>query len=427
MKGQIIMSAKEERRIEVMEKLIRKEIKQNKAAKELGISTRQVIRMKKRYKQKGAIGLIHLNRGKESKRKVSQAEIDQVIERIKKSYWDFGPQLAYEKLQENGGLSFRKEKLRQEMIKIGLWKPKQKKKVRVYQMRERRSCEGELVQIDGSPHDWLESGEELVLLVYIDDATGKLLHLELVEVEDTKNYFQATKKYLERCGKPLAFYCDRHSVFRVNSRKNGSSEVTDSNGLTQFGRAMKELEIELIFANSPQAKGRVERVNQTLQDRLVKEFRLREIKDIVEANKFLDKYQAEYNRRFSVTPRREENAHRELRGDENLEEILVSKEERILSKDLELSYKNSVYQIQTERVAYAMRKVKVTVNEDNKGEVKIYYQGRKLDYRILTKQPKAEIIDSKNLNSRVDWVKKNAYIPLPNHPWRRPFLHKFID
>jgi len=294
-------------------------------------------------------------------------------------------------------------------------------------MRERRSCEGELVQLDGSPHDWFEGkNASCTLLVFIDDATGKLKHLKFVVSESTVSYFMATKEYLLLHGKPLAFYLDKHGVFRVNTTKAGTAAVEDSNGLTQFGRAMQELTIELIFAGTPQAKGRVERVNQTLQDRLVKEMRLRGITTIEAANAFLPEFIQEFNRRFAVVPKDKTNVHRLLLPAEDVDTILSEQHTRMLSKQLTLSFENKIYQIKTDRPTYAMRYAPVVVRKNLQHAITVEYKESQLDYTILTQQPKAGIVDSKHVNGTVDQLvrqQKAATIgvhrPKADHIWRR--------
>lgn len=433
MKGYIIMSDKEVSRISIVGKLIKKEIKQKQAARILGLSERQVRRLKRRYKKEGTEGLVHKSRGRLSNRKIPDKEINRAIEIIKKRYYDFGPTFALEKLQQYHGVAFKRETLRKAMIKAEIWKPKRQKRPRVHQMRKRRDQTGELVQIDGSPHAWFEKRRaECVLLVFIDDATSGLLWLEFAEGETTDAYFKATYGYIKKHGLPLAFYSDRNSIFRINTAKNGMSSVADSNGLTQFARAMRELNIELIPANSAQAKGRVEKANGTLQDRLVKELRLRGTSTIEGANKYLPEFIKEFNHKFSVQPKNSKDAHRALLSCKNLEEILVKKHTRTLSKNLELQYKNIIYQIQTDRPTYAMRNAKVTVAEDRFGRIKIYYQGnyhkpRELQYKVLIRNPKSEIVNTKLLNVKVDDIKRKQQIlkakpkwkPTSDHPWRK--------
>jgi len=430
MKGDIIMNQKEALRVPIMEKLLSKTIKLKQAARELDISVRQVKRLKRVYKRKGITGLIHGNRGKESNRKIPEVEIERVITIIKEQYYDFGPLLAFEKLKELHGLTFGKETLRKAMIERGLWKPKKQKLLCLHQRRQRRAYEGELVQADGSDHFWFEDrGPACTLLVFIDDATSKLKHLWFCKSESLESYFQATKYYLERYGKPLAFYVDKHGVFRVNTKRDGIADTQDSNGLTQFGRAMAELKIELIFANSAEAKGRVEKVNGTLQDRLVKELRLKGISTIEEGNQYLPEFKDIFNSKFSVEPKNPEDAHRGLTQTDDLEKILVIKNQRVLSKNLEIQYKNRLYQIQTKRPRYAMRKKPVTVTEDLTGKVRIYYQEKELLYQVMEEKSRSEIFDSKGLNLKVDQVKKEQeniikspkveWIPPENHPWRK--------
>jgi len=437
MKGLFTMNNKEVNRISILEKLIKKEIKQKKAARALGISTRQVRRLKKKYKREGAKGLIHKKRGRESNNKIPAKEIDRVIKIIVDRYYDFGPTLALEKLQEYHRVIFSRETLRKEMIKSKIWKPKRQRKPNIHQMRKRRDQRGELVQIDGSPHAWFENrAPKCCLLVFIDDATSELLWLEFCKSETTNAYFKANFGYLRKHGKPLALYADKHAIFRINTSKGGSSSVSDSNGPTQFGRAMEELSIELICANSAPAKGRVEKANLTLQDRLVKELRLRKISAIKEANKYLPEFIRKFNLKFAVKPKNSKDAHRPLLAGENLEEILVKKHTRILSKNLELQYGNITYQIQTDRPTYSMRNAKVTITENRFGGIKIYYHGnhikpKELKYKILIKNPKSEIINSKLLNPKMDNIKikqqmlnaalktKTKWKPAPNHPWKK--------
>lgn len=428
MEGNLNMSVKEADRITILDQLVRKQIKQKKAAELMGLSVRQTRRLKKKYQVLGINGLIHGNRGKESNHKINNEEIKKVIQIVKRKYYDFGPTLAFEKLTEKKKIAFSVEKLRQAMVEEGLWKVKRKRRLKVYQERERREALGELVQIDGSPFDWFEGRvgktgtitDPCSLLVFIDDATGKLLNLWFAPCESTNAYFEATKHYLISWGKPLAFYADKHGIFRINTTKGGTSAVSDSVGLTQFSRAIEELKIQLIFANSPQAKGRVEKVNGTLQDRLTKELRLRGINSIKEANKFLPEYVKVYNQKFSVVPKSAFNAHRPLLPQENLDEILSQKHQRILSKSLAFQYQNRLYQIKTERPTYAMKKAPVVVREDAKGKITVEYKGKKLNYSVLEERPKAEIVGRKEIETTMREIKALVYSkPDANHPWRR--------
>ena len=354
-----------------------------------------------------------------------------MINIISNNYADFGPTLAWEKLVEYHGIKYSDETIRKLMIEAELWKSRKRRIVVLHQLRERRDCLGELVQADGSPHDWFEGrSSRCTLLVFIDDATGRLLHLEFTESESTAAYFRSVRCYLEKHGRPVTFYVDKHGVFRVNTTKGRSADTSDSNGLTQFGRAMTELGIGCIFAESAEAKGRVERVNQTLQDRLVKEMRLKGINTIEEGNQYLPEFIEIFNRKFAVIPKSPANMHRALLPAHNPDDILCLKYTRILSKQLSLSYGNRIYQIQTPRPAYAMRYAPVTVHEDINGNIRIVYKGQSLTYATIKEQPKTEIADSKYLNRAVDRISASLGIPIKvvnqipvkpamDHPWRQ--------
>jgi len=246
------------------------------------------------------------------------------------------------------------------MIKENVWQFKKRKKASIHQMRERRSCEGELVQIDGSPHDWFEGRrEECCLLVYVDDATGKIKNLRFEEGETCAGYFKTTLEYINQFGLPLAWYTDKDSIFKNNTPEKAQA------GETQFARAMRNLGIKIFCANSPQAKGRGERMNGILQDRLVKELRLRNISNLETANMYLPEFIDDYNSRFAVVPKSPVDAHRSVVHNESeLTLILSFQYERVLSKNLELSFKNVIYQIQTVGQGYGLRYAKVAVCED---------------------------------------------------------------
>jgi hypothetical protein len=289
------------------------------------------------------------------------------------------------------------------MIAGGLWETKKRKQARVHQLRERRSCEGELVQIDGSPEYWFETrGEKCCLLVFVDDATGKLLWLEFCHSESTMSYFRATNGYLLLYGRPLAFYSDKHGVFRVNKARDGMTD--ESTGITQFGRAIAELGITPIFANSPQAKGRVERMNETLQDRLIKELRLRNISTIEAANAYAPEFMKKFNQQFAVVPKDATNWHRPLLASHNLAHILTIQETRVVAKNLSIQYNNLVYQVQTKRSAYTLRGKKIVVREDMDGQITLWDNAEKLAYTTLKQQPKGVVADSKRVNEVMNMI-----------------------
>ena len=325
----LTMSTRELARLDVMQRLRDRRLTQREAAATLGLSTRQVKRLWKAFQREGARALISRRRGRPSNHRLDAALVARAERLIRTHYHDFGPTLAHEKLSERDGLRLSVESVRQLMISAGLWQARRARRPTLHRMRERRACLGELIQIDGSPHDWFEGRSvRCVLLVFIDDATGRLMQLLFTQAETTFNYFAAVRAYLTRHGKPAAFYRDKFGVFRVNQ----PCHLPASTGLTQFGRAMQELDIKLICANTPQAKGRVERANQTLQDRLVKELRLRSISDMEAANAYVPEFISEFNRRFSVEPASTHDAHRPLQPAEDLDRILSLVEARTLSK-----------------------------------------------------------------------------------------------
>lgn len=406
------MSTKELSRLEVMQRLAEKRLRQKEAAEMLGLGVRQVKRLLRSYRRSGAAGLVSQRRERPSSNQLDEKLKHKVLNLLQGKYRGFGPTLACEKLVEVEKLSISDESVRQMMIAEDLWKPRKIVKPVVHQMCERRACYGELVQIDGSPHAWFEDrGPSCTLLVLIDDATGRLLGLLFVDQKNFHNYARLVRSYFERCGKPLAFYSDKHGIFRVNqaSREKGEAQ-------TQFGRAMQDLEIELLCANSPQAKGRIERANQTLQDRLVKEMRLRRISNPEQGNVYLPEFIDDFNSRFAVPPRSSNNAHRPLTALENLNHILTWQEQRILSKNLTLQFKKVVYQIQTQPSSYALRNAHVTVCEDARAAVLILYNSKELPFTIFHKQERlAEIVDSKSVD-RVIPIPAQPHKPAPDHP-----------
>ncbi|MDT8896997.1 ISNCY family transposase [Thermanaerothrix sp. 4228-RoL] len=407
------MSNQEITRLETMQRIKEKRLTQIEAARLLDLSVRQIKRLYRAYKTQGAAGLVSRRRGKPSNHRLKEETQQKVLDLLYQRYADFGPTLAHEKLTEQHHLSISRESVRKIMIAEGLWKPRRAKRPPLHPMRQRRACVGELVQIDGSDHAWFEErGPTCTLLVFVDDATGQLMELWFVPDETFFAYCEATRHYLERYGKPLAFYSDQHGIFRVNQPR----PLATTPGLTQFGRAMQELDIQILCAHSPQAKGRVERANQTLQDRLVKELRLREISDIQTANAFLPEFREDFNRRFAVTPRSSHNAHRPLLPTDDLDRILTHQETRTLSKNLTVQFKQTIYQIQSDRPAYALRHAHVTVCENPHGDVTILYQNQPLAYSIYQKPARqADIVDTKTLDRQI----KTPPSPAPNHPWRR--------
>jgi len=416
----IPMSTEEIKRTTVLSKLQAKTITQQQAADDLGLTARQIRRLFKEYKKYGAIALVSKKRGRPSNHQLPSGVKELVLALIREKYPDFGPTLAHEKIVEVHNIKkLSVWSVRSLMIKNNLWVDKKIKRRRIYQLRERRDKEGELVQTDGSPHDWFEGrGPKCTLLHCVDDATGKIKAAIFAPTETIWGYFDLMRIYLKIHGKPIALYNDKHAVFKVNR-----SEALSGDGLTQFGRAMQELGIKMVFANSPQAKGRIERSNRTLQDRLVKELRLNKISTIEEANAYLPTFIEEYNRRFAVVPKDPTNAHKPL--GENLDLIFTIREFRHLSKNLTFQYNNVLYQIQTERETYALRKAKVSIREKKDGTIEVLYKNKPLAFKAYYSQQKqGEVIDSKNLNDLIDNLQKRqqqqqSYKPPNNHPWKR--------
>jgi len=422
------MSKQERSRAQVLRDLDEGRIKRRCAAQQLNLSVRQIIRLLKIYRRCGDEGLISKKRGRPSHHQLAPHAKQRALELLQTRYADFGPTFAHEKLTEVHHLALGRETVRGLMMQAGLWHPRRAHKPVAHPLRERRARLGELVQIDGSPYAWFEDHAPVCsLLVFIDDATGRLLELLFTEAESTFSYFEAAENYFRRAGKPLAFYSDKLGVFRINQPTTGTGTET---GLTQFGRAMEQLTIQVICANTPQAKGRVERANQTLQDRLVKEMRLRGISSMAAGNAYLPEFIADFNARFAVSPRHLEDAHRPLLPQDDLARILTIQEPRVLSKNLTVHAprQNAIYQIHTKRPGYALRHARVVVCENRCQEITIEYKGKPLDYTVYRPAPRqAQVVSSKQLTMKLDALavpakstkKRKPYVPPPDHPWRR--------
>lgn len=328
--GLVLMSERELQRIGVLAQVLDGSLRTATAAHVLGLGQRQVQRLLRQVQDEGAMAVRHKLRGRLSNNRISDLKRDYILSLIRSDYPDFGPTLAAEKLAERHGIRVSSESLRQWILAAGLWRSRAQWH-RVHQPRLRREALGELIQIDGSEHRWFEDrGAVCTLLVFIDDATGRLMQMRFVPSETTQAYFATLQDYLQIHGRPVAFYSDKHSVFRVNR-----TEARTGHGMTQFGRALCELNIEIICANSSQAKGRVERANRTLQDRLVKELRLAGISDIAAANAFLPGFIAAHNLRFALTPGRADDLHRPLNlPASRLTDILCVRDQRQLGHNL---------------------------------------------------------------------------------------------
>ena len=400
----ITMSRTEIDRMSVLQDLAASRLKVTEAATLMGLGRRQVFRLAKAYAQRGPGALVSRKRGRPSNRCYPSALRAAAIGIIRERYSDFGPTLAAEKLAELHGIHLARETVRQWMIAAGLWKDRRSRLKAVHQPRYRRDCLGELIQIDGSEHWWFEDrGPRCTLLVYIDDATSRLMHLQFVESESTFDYFAATRAYLERYGKPVAFYSDKHGVFRVNRK-----DAIGGDGMTQFGRALHALNIDIICANSSQAKGRVERANGTLQDRLVKEMRLSGIDTLAAGNAFLPAFMENYNARFAKAPFEDRDVHRALVvGHDDLDDAFAWKEERTVSVNLTLQYDQVLFILEPPGIARSLARKRVTVIDYPDGRLAIRYNGVDLPYRTFDKRPQvnqAAIVENKRLGPILAYI-----------------------
>jgi transposase len=412
------MSQKEAHRGQLLDLLKADKISQTEAAKRMGVSTRQVRRLHKRYKLEGLSGLISKKRGSVSNRRLDEALRTTAIELIGTHYRDFGPTLAAEKLASRHDIQLSVESTRQMMIAADYWQPKRGGTVRAHPQRLRRARFGEMIQIDGSPHDWFEGrGEYCTLLVFIDDATSQLTQLRFTPTETTLGYMQVLHNHIRAHGLPAALYSDKHSIFRINAKE------VDPEAETQFSRAARELGIKCIHAHSPQAKGRVERANQTLQDRLVKEMRLAGINNMDSANAWLPGYIKEYNTRFAVLAKDASDAHLDYPGTPaELVRILSVQVTRTLSKNLSCQYENQLLQIKTTGTGLGLRGAKVTVHEHFDGGKELLWKKRKLNYSVMDKPLRqAPMADGKAVNAQVDKAvarRNTGHKPATKHPWR---------
>jgi transposase-like protein len=400
----LTMSNKELDRLEIVQRTLGRRLTQREGAKALGISLRQMERLCQAYRAEGAQGLVSARRGRPSNRKLPAGFKRDVLELVGAHYADFGPTLAAEKLAEKHGLHVSRETLRKWMVEAGVWVPRKLRR-RTQQPRRRRPCLGELIQIDGSDHAWFEDrAPRCTLLVYIDDATSRLMELRLVPSESTFSYFEATRRYLERHGKPVAFYSDKATTFRP-ARSRGKL----ASGITQFGRALSELNIDILCANTPAAKGRVERVHLTLQDRLVKELRLRGISNPADGNAYLLEYIAEHNARFAREPLSPHDAHRPLLATEDLDRIFTHQEERKLSKQLTLHYRRDLYLVYPTEENRLLGGRSCRVYEWDDGRVELVHDGRSLPYKVHPRDARieqAEVVSNKRMGAALAFAHK---------------------
>jgi hypothetical protein len=407
------MSKQEFSRLEVLLRVQSGRLRVADACELIGLRRRHVFRLLHGLKQDGASSLLSKRRGKASNHRLPAEVRVLALKLVRERYADFGPTFAAEKLADLHGCSVSRETLRSWMIADGLWVDRRHRLAAPHQPRRRRECLGELVQIDGSEHPWFEArGEICTLLAFVDDATSRLMQLRFVASESAFDYFRATRAYLEAHGKPVTFYSDKHGIFRVNAK-----DAVGGDRMTQFGRALMDLNIDIICANSPQAKGRIERAFGTLQDRMVKELRLAGISTVAAANAWLPDFIAGYNARFGRQPANAKDLHRPLTVADNLDEILTWREVRTVTNNLILHYDRMMLLLDPTPFARGLARKKVDVVNYPDGRFTVQFEGMPLPFRVFDKiqtvTPGA-IVENKRLGAALAMVKEHQATYTPN-------------
>ena len=401
----VMATAEELRRLHVIRKTMDRIMTQKEAEGLIDLSVRQIRRIAKRIKDEGDSGVVHKSRGLESNRKLPCKE--KVLKLFEKKYSDFGPTLASEKLFEIDKIKVSDETLRLWLIQDSIPYPSRKKRAH-RQWRERKHHVGEMVQIDGSHHDWFEGrAPECVLMGYIDDASGQP-YGRFYSYEGVIPAMDSFKRYINRHRIPQSVYIDRHSTYKSKRQPSVEEELNNYKPMTQFERALEELGVKVIHALSPQAKGRIERLFRTFQDRLIKEMRIRGISGMEEGNKFLKYYMPVYGKRFCVKPFKEEDLHRPIPKHVKVNDIFCIKTERVLRKDFTVMHEGKLYQVKEMTGAK-----KVIVIERLNGRIEIHYRGKRLKYRIIAKRPE------KAKEPRFMFQKRVPTVPSKEHPWRK--------
>ena len=422
MSDRSILSNKEQQRLDIIKATLERKITNGQAAKMLCISSRQVQRLKKAVKTEGEKTIRHKLKGRKSNHSVDSSIKENLLKKIKDAYRDFKPGFATEKLWEQYGTSVTSQTIRVWMIEAGLWKPRKQKKTGKYRSwRPRKEYYGELAQFDACYHYWFENrycdkegySIETCLLAAIDDATGKITKAEFSLNEGVVAVFNFWEKYVLEIGKPTNVYLDKFSTYKINHK----SAVDNHELITQFQRAMLDLAINLILAHSPQAKGRVERLFQTLQDRLIKEMRLAGINTLDEGNKFLKKtFIPKFNQKFAVVPTKEGNVHKSLSeiDRENLSRIFSIQSRRRVNNDFTIQFKNSWYQLEELQPTTVRARDKILVEEWLNRTIHFSLREKYLNYTILPERPKK----IKQLPLILTTHRLNWKPPL-DHPWRQ--------
>jgi len=410
----ITMSQAEIKKYDIIKKTINKELNATQASKLLNLTTRQIRRLKAKVNEHGIKGLVHGHRGKESNRKMPGEKRQKIVDLINKNYYDFGPLLAAEKLNEVHKIDVGKSAVRTIMIEEKIWKPKQKKKEKYRKWRQRKAHKGEMIQYDGSYEHWLEDrGGEICLLAAIDDADSEVW-AQFDEHEGVFPTFNFWRGYIERFGKPNSIYVDKFSTYSMNHKL--AKENSDT--LTQFQRAMgTRLNVEIIHAHSPEAKGRVENLFKTLQDRLIKELRLKGISTVKKANKFLrEEFLPAFNAKFMVEPRAKANLHKKLTKKElnKLDSIFSKQHTRTVRNDFTIQHNKKYYQLLKEQPVTICKRDKITVEERLDNSIQFRLRGKYLNYSVLPERPQ-------KANNSKSWIlpKSTAHKPPIDHPWRQ--------
>lgn len=415
----IPMKIRDTERLRIIQKVIEKDLTQIEAGACLGLEQRQIRRLVKRVRREGPLGIIHRSRGRTSSRRLGSLVKARILGLIKRRYADFGPTLAVETMAEKGEARVSRETLRKWMIEDGLWQVRRKKRA-VHSWRERKAHVGEMVQMDGSHHDWLEGrGPKMVLMSYIDDATGRAFG-RFYEYEGIYPAMDSLRRYLGLYGRPESIYFDKHSTYKTTRQPDTEELLRGEQAKTQFERALKEVGIRSIHAHSAQAKGRIERSYRTLQDRLVKAMRLEGIRDLESANRFLDVYWPKYNGKFAKEPRERKDFHREVPQGLALDRILCLKKTRTVNNGYVIKWRNRLFVVQSP--SRTMLRQPVEVLESFDGRMEFLWRGRTLTVREVAERPTEKLPRSP---APPPPARKGKYIPPANHPWRRnaPALH----
>jgi transposase len=412
-KDMITMSREEVKRLHIIHQALNKKISQTEAASLIDLSDRQIRRMIKRIRKEGDEGICHRSRGKTSNHRISKKIKDKTLKLFREQYKDFNLVHATEKMFEVHGIVLSDETLRLWLNEAEI--PYKKRKVRKHrQRREPRAHFGELVQIDGSHHDWFEGrGPICVFMGYIDDATNTV-HGRFYDYEGTMPAMDSMKRYIKRYGIPQSVYLDKHSTYKSWAEPTIEEQLNDQKPMSHFEKSLAALAIEVIHANSPQAKGRVERLFKTLQDRLVREMRLLGIKSVGEANEFLKTYLPKHNRKFTKPAVSETDLHRPALHSRELDRILCIKEERTVKNDFTIAHNGTLYQIEQ-----ATRAKMVMVEERLDGTLHISYKGQDLRFREIARKPAKETSEIPVLLQE-----KKPWTPPVDHPWKKIFLSK---